>query len=104
MTEQEILKRAVYRFGPKLQEVKAVEELAELQQAICKALFENEKGSLGAVAGSVEHIFEEMADVEIMLDQIRIIYSDADREIAAWRAKKVARLASRLGLRNWRED
>lgn len=101
MTEQEILKRAVYKYGPKTQEIKAVEELGELQQAICKVLLENEHGHLGAVARETEHMFEEIADVEIMLDQIRIIYSEADQSVAAWRAKKLHRLAERMGLRKW---
>jgi hypothetical protein len=38
---------------------------------------------------------EEMADVEIMLDQLRIIF-DNEESIARWKEKKVERLERRL--------
>lgn len=55
-------------YGTKKQEEKAIEELAELQQAILKHRehrnCETEKS-----------IIDEIADVSIMLEQLKIIYS-----------------------------
>ena len=99
MTDYEIMKRAVYKFGPKAQEVKAVEELAELQQAICKVIDACEHQNMRSIVESTAHMFEEMADVEIMLDQLRIIFSDASVEVEVWKQKKLARLAQRMGVR-----
>lgn len=98
-TEQmETLRRAVWTFGPAQQEIKTVEELAELQQAMCKAvgLSNDQWAGTDDFADALDHVFEEIADVEIMLAQIRIIFQDADKEIATWKDRKINRLKTRL--------
>lgn len=55
------LKDIIDHFGTYSQKVKAVEELAELQVAILHG-------------NDVENIIEEIADVQIMIDQLKIIY------------------------------
>lgn len=44
---------------------------------------------------SVDNIFEEMADVEIMLEQCKIMFQ-CDKEVNKWNRKKIERLEKRL--------
>lgn len=92
----ETLNSAIWKYGPKMQEIKAMEECSELQQALCKALFAWEMGSMDDFLDAVDHVFEEVADVEIMLAQIRLIFSDAPSRIDEWKARKLERLRHRL--------
>ena len=58
-------------YGTKMQEDIALEELAELQKAILKhRRYESKE--------TEKEIIEEIADVEIMLEQLKIIYSCHD--------------------------
>ena len=94
--ELEILNRAVWAYGPEAQEIKAVEELAELQQALCKAIAAYRFGTNDAFRRAVAHVYEEAADAEIMLAQIRMIFPEGPEAIDDWRARKIARLKERL--------
>ena len=99
MTQQEqlsVLNNAIWRYGPAAQELKAVEELSELTQAICKALTASKQESMDEFLDALDHVFEEMADVEIMLAQIRLIFADAPDRIDEWKARKLERLKHRL--------
>jgi hypothetical protein len=82
-------KQALERFGIKAQTVKLAEECAELGAAALHSLERETPEAL-------EKLFEECADVEIMLEQMRLHFGDT--EIDAWRAKKLTRLEKRLGL------
>ena len=84
MTEHDILTTAIKVFGEKAQECQAIEECAELIQAI------NHKHR-----GRDSNIPEEIADVEIMLEQLKIINGCTD-EVKAMREIKVARLYQRV--------
>ena len=84
MTELEILTTAIRTFGIKTQERQAIEECAELIQAI------NHKHR-----GRESNIPEEIADVEIMLEQLKIINDCAD-EVKAMKEIKLARLYQRM--------
>lgn len=79
--------------------IKTVEELSELSQALCKSIvrlnYTKEKTSLEDDLKSVDNIFEEMADVEIMLEQCKIMFQ-CDKEVSAWKHKKIERLERRL--------
>lgn len=55
-------------YGMKNQEDKAIEELAELQKAILKHREHKD-------CETEKNIIDEIADVEIMLNQLKIIYS-----------------------------
>jgi hypothetical protein len=95
-----ILLRAIKKYGLKSQITKTVEELSELSQALCKALIrldDPEKASDFTCADldSIDNIFEEMADVEIMLSQCRIMFR-CDTEVNEWELKKIQRLSERL--------
>ena len=75
--------------GARRQVVKALEELGELTQALCKRLGgDNDRKTL-------DHLYEEIADVEIMLAQLRVM-TGADKDIDRWIALKIARLKERL--------
>ncbi len=86
MNERQILGRAVSFYGSEIQRVVAIEELSELQKELCKSL----RGQTDR-----QHIAEEIADVQIMLEQMMILY-ELHYDVVARRWKKVDRLRNRL--------
>lgn len=95
MNENEILSGAIAHYGELTQMVKTCEELAELQQAICKYINAANPPQQGA---ALDHIFEEMADVEIMLEQLKLIfgYDFSTLTINGWKQRKMERLIKRI--------
>ena len=88
-----LLDRAITTDGAPAQMDMAVEEMAELTKAICKV----KRASCAAEASAaLENAVEEMADVQIMLDQLRIIFHRSTEEIEE---AKLERLAGRLHTR-----
>ena len=69
--------------GTELQLTVAIEELAELQQALCKYK-----------RGEDHNVEEEIADVKIIIEQLEMIFDK--NVIARWKNKKVDRLEERL--------
>lgn len=65
ISDAEVLQRALDTYGSTLQIVVMMEEMSELQKELCKYL----RGR-----GSFEHIAEEIADVEIMLEQMKMLF------------------------------
>ena len=65
-------------------EIKLIEEMAELTQAICKQ--------------DMDHIKEELADTKIMLSQY-ILYLKDDETIKNWEKKKLQRQRDRFKIR-----
>ena len=88
--DREIMQEAVQRFGRERQLIKACEEMAELQQAICK-LFDK-----SVDAFDLENVVEELVDVEITLEQVRIALNVDPEVEAGWRERKLRRLRRRL--------
>lgn len=86
MTGSDICRMAVEAYGADAQMTVALEELSELQKEICKA----KRGKL-----NVENISEEIADVEIMLEQLRIMFENAAK-VNEWRERKLLRLKVRM--------
>lgn len=85
-----IMTRAIQHFGETAQIDMAVEEMAELTKAICKA----KRAQAGAEMGAaVENVVEEIADVQIMLDQLRLIFACSTDEVEE---DKLRRLLSRI--------
>lgn len=74
----------------------AVEEMAEVTKAICKI----KRAQAGCeVTAAIGNVIEEMADVQIMLDQLRIIFHRSTEEVEE---AKLERLKNRLdGRNNW---
>ena len=93
--DRRLLCEAIDRWGSDRQLIKCGEECAELVQAICKR-FDGGPGKDDAF--EVEAIVEEMVDVEIMLEQVRIILRVDPELEARWRERKLWRLRARLGL------
>lgn len=82
----EICEKAVRKFGKTAQLIMAMEEMSELIQALSKDV----RGK-----GSRNNISEEIADVEIMLAQLKIIYRNAN-DVDDWRADKLSLLQKRI--------
>ena len=78
MTTEErraLLDRAITTYGAPAQMDMAVEEMAELTKALCKI----KRAQAGCeVTAAIGNVIEEMADVQIMLDQLRIIFHRLD--------------------------
>lgn len=84
MNERKILSEAIFVFGTNAQEKQAIEECAELIVAI------NHKHR-----GRKHNIPEEIADVEIMLEQLKIINNCAS-EVQEIRKMKLNRLEDKV--------
>ncbi|HHV27404.1 MAG TPA: hypothetical protein GXX63_09440 [Tissierellia bacterium] len=88
MNEKEICKQALDIYGKEAQICMVFEEMAELQKELCKYLRGSE---------IVGNITEEIADVEIMLEQMRLLF-DIEKEVEEMKEYKLKRLAERLGV------
>ena len=86
MNERQILGRAISFYGSEIQRVVAIEELSELQKELCKSL---------RSGADRPHIAEEIADVQIVLEQMMMLY-ECHEDVSIWRHKKVNRLYERL--------
>ena len=78
--------RALRAWGAEMQSVVAAEELSELQKELCKSV----RGEDNADA-----IAEEIADVQIMLEQMMLLHDCRDA-VDEWRRRKLERLEQRL--------
>lgn len=84
-----ILTAAISTFGMKAQQDMALEEMSELTKAILKTRRAHTGPELAA---AFENVLEEIADVQIMLDQMKLIYGDTQEQ----EAEKLARLKGRI--------
>lgn len=90
-----VLNSAIRTFGKESQKVVAIEELAELQKELTKDL----RGK-----PNLQKIAEEMADVEIMLEQLELIYGvGLIQQKQVFKENKLKRLAERINLENDRK-
>lgn len=76
------------KFSPNAQMIVAIEELSELQKEICKYLRNKEQLYL------VKGLIEEIADVEIMLEQIKFLLS-LDWQVEDMKDQKIRRTQER---------
>lgn len=83
---REILQEAIDRYGTEAQLMMVLEEMSELQKEICKWF--RGKQDRDAIA-------DEVADVEIMLEQVRIIFQ-IDDVVDEHISQKISRLRDRL--------
>ena len=77
------------KFGARNQMLKSVEELSELLQVLCKIMSADDGGV------TKDKVIEEIADVEIMLNQIKIILDISEGEIESMKNYKIMRTAKR---------
>jgi len=87
MDEGKVYRAALTLWGADAQTLMAFEEMAELQKELCK----HARGK-----DNREAIAEEIADVEIMLEQMKILHNCANA-VKEYREIKLTRLAARCG-------
>ena len=80
---QEIYKSAITKYGEHTQIDMAIEEMAELTQALSKYK-----------RGKSHNVEEEIADVEIMLEQMRLIFDS--KKVDEIKQEKIVRLDKRV--------
>ena len=73
------------KYGNVAQIIKSIEELAELQMALAKYLNHQ---------SDIENIIEEIADVEIMTTQLKMMFNCAEK-VNDWKDLKVDRMIER---------
>ncbi len=88
-SETEILKEAIRKYGDGQQMAMAMEECAELIQAI-------NKHCRYTTGETQERLAEEIADVQIMIEQLKMICNITDEHIQSYRNNKIKRLEERL--------
>lgn len=86
MHEMSILQRAITKWGEEAQTKMVLEEMSELQKEICKRW----RGK-----DNTREIAEEIADVEIMLDQLKLMLG-IEYHVSQYREQKLQRLWQRL--------
>ena len=84
--EMSLLQRAIAKYGKDAQMKMVLEEMSELQKEICKLW--RGKDNRDAIA-------EEVADVEIMLDQLKLML-DIPYQVEQHRQNKLQRLQESL--------
>lgn len=82
---REVLEKAIFKFGHNMQHDGAIEEMAELTKEIVK--WKRYKNNEDAIA-------EEIADVEIMLEQLKIMHSNSF-QVEEWKKTKLDRLKNK---------
>jgi NTP pyrophosphatase (non-canonical NTP hydrolase) len=88
MNLNELLELNIATNSPLIEKVVAIEELSELTKEIAKDI----RGIT-----NYKNIAEEMADVEIMLEQMKIIYNNNDL-VDRYKVEKLQRIKERLGV------
>ena len=88
MREADIYRAALEKWGADAQTLMVFEEMAELQKELCKNA--RGKDNRGSIA-------EEIADVQIMLEQM-IALHNRRAMVRTYKAAKLDRLKERLGL------
>lgn len=91
------LQRAIDTYGDIRQVDKCVEEMSELTKALLKLRYAKPTGVEADILRDA--VSEEMADVEIMLEQLHMIYQN-DNKVNEYRQKKIERLERRLNGHN----
>lgn len=79
--------QAVVKYGIDAQIVVCIEELAELQKELCKALRSN---------CNSENLIDELADVQIMVEQMRLLFDSENNAVGDRIKFKIERLKKRL--------
>lgn len=84
---EELTNELLEKKGFTNQTIIAIEELSELQKELCKAL----RDKL-----NINNLIEEIADVEIMLFQIKKIFNIKKEQIDCVKIKKIERTKNKL--------
>jgi len=88
MTNEDVYQMAICRWGRESQLVMMVEECTELGKEACKLYRGNT---------NIDGLSEEIADVEIMIAQMKIMY-DCQEQVSHMKNVKIERLKDTLGI------
>jgi len=91
--EKVIFQDALRTWGKTSQVFMSIEEMGELIQALSK----NFRGK-----ENLDNIAEEITDVEIMIDQLKLIF-DVEKRCSEIRVEKVDGLKNRLEVLSWKK-
>lgn len=90
MKPNEIINKSIEHYGVEMQLLVCIEELSELIKAITKAeRYTNDETKIDDIA-------EEIADVLICIEYLKMIYNIDQEEIESWINKKIKRLKERM--------
>lgn len=87
MLQIQTIREAIKHYGVNNQLIVALEELSELQKEICKY----QRGE-----DNRDHLIEELVDVQIMLEQLIVIFDITRDEMFINRTQKLKRLEERI--------
>lgn len=93
--QRSILKEAIRTFGESNQITVAIEEMSELTKELCKVKRQFSEGEKYLSQDTLNALAEEMADVSIVLEQLKIIFSNVV-EVEHFVDKKINRLLLRI--------
>ena len=92
---KEILEKAIKTYGTHNQMLKCIEECGELSRAVSRILTELSSGDGFTTEESEENLYEEIADVTIMLKQMVMMFQ-CEGKVQVQLMKKINRLKERL--------
>ena len=87
---KDVLDKAIKKYGVEKQVLVCMEEPAELIQAISKAERYPEDST------RMQDLIEEMADVTICLEYLKLIYNIRQEELDEWINRKVKRISKKI--------
>ena len=90
--DERIMRQAIETYGVQSQCDVAIEEMAELTKAIVK--IRRVADDYGKTQAALDNLLEEIADVDIMIDQLKIMCGP--KQVEEYRKKKLERLERRL--------
>ncbi len=91
----DIAKKAIEKWGMEPQMDMAIEELSELIQAVCKV--KRTLGNDSELSKRMDNLYEEIADVEIMICQLKEMFN-CTTQVDTYKNSKIIRLEKRIGL------
>jgi len=91
---QEVYKKAIETWGSAAQIEMMIEECSELTQAIQKLKRSYYSNDDERIAEANTHVCEELADVNIMLEQMMFVFDSA--KISNFKEAKIERLKGRI--------
>lgn len=94
MNKQDVYKEAILKKGKSHQLIVAIEELSELQKEITKSL----RGHL-----NIDHLIEEIADVQIIIEQLMLMFEVKNEEIEREKNYKISRLYERIKVQSQKD-
>lgn len=85
--DEDIISRSIEHYGKSAQSTVCMEECLELMQAISKEL---------SGKSDINHLAEEMADVLICIEMLKIMYEIGSSELESWVYAKQKRIEERM--------